>query len=128
MSDNNTQERRQFSRVEFDATVSLVQEGRSIEAKLVDISLNGMLIETPKDYQLRTDMPCSAVVHLSAEVAISMQVSLVHSSSTLLGFHCTSIDMDSITHLRRLIEMNLEDDSASERVLSELLKRHQQSA
>ena len=120
-------DRRQFSRIEFDASAFLIQEGRQIGASLVDISLNGVLVETPSTYQLRTDMPCTINIVLSEDVVISMQASLVHSSSKLLGFHCSSIDMDSIIHLRRLIEINLEDAGASERVLSELLKRHQEA-
>jgi hypothetical protein len=117
-------ERRQFSRVEFDADVFLTQEGRKYQAQLQDISLNGVLISTPADYHLRTDMPCTVTVKLADDVAITMQVALVHSSSDFLGFHCTSIDMDSIIHLRRLIEINLGEPGASERVLAELLKRH----
>lgn len=125
-TNTTTQERRQFSRIEFDADVHLTQEGKDYHAQLRDISLNGVLISTPADYHLRTDMPCTLHVVLADNAVITMQVALVHSSSQVLGFHCTSIDMDSIIHLRRLIEINLGEAGASERVLTELLKRHQQ--
>lgn len=123
--DPSNHERRQFSRVVFDAHVTVTQEGRSFAAQLEDISLNGVLLSTPAQYQIRTDMPCSLSINLAGDTEINMQVTLVHSSSSFLGFHCTSIDMDSIIHLRRLIEINLGDPHASERVLAELLKRHQ---
>lgn len=123
--DRQTEDRRQFSRIEFDADVHLTQEGKSFAAQLEDISLNGVLLSTPEDYHLRTDLPCTLNINLADDVAINMQVVLVHSSSRVLGLHCTSIDMESIIHLRRLIEMNLMDPLASERVLAELLKRHQ---
>lgn len=122
-----SEDRRRFSRIEFDADVRLTQEGKQYEAQLHDISLNGVLISAPRDYHLRTDMPCTLQVVLADNVIITMQVTLVHSSSSFLGFHCTSIDMDSIIHLRRLIEINLGEPGASERVLTELLKRHQES-
>ncbi len=122
----NSAERRQFSRIEFDADVHLIQEGKEYRAQLHDISLNGVLVSTPAEYHIRTDMPCTLNVILSDQAVITMQVTLVHSSSSFLGFHCTSIDMDSIVHLRRLIEINLGEPGASERVLTELLKRHQQ--
>lgn len=126
MSNDQTRpERRQFSRINFDADVTLTQEGRSFSAQLADVSLNGVLLSTPEQYQLRTDMPCTLGIALADSAVIQMQVTLVHSSSSFLGFHCTSIDMDSIIHLRRLIEVNLDDPQASERVLSELLKRTQ---
>ncbi len=127
MDQNNShEERRRFSRIEFDADVRLLQDGNQYSAQLHDISLNGVLIATPSEYHIRTDMPCTLLVILSDDAVITMQVALVHSSSTFLGFHCTSIDMDSIVHLRRLIEINLGETGASERVLAELLKRHQQ--
>lgn len=121
-----TEDRRRFSRVEFDAEVRLTQEGKQYSAQLHDISLNGVLISSPEDYHLRTDMPCTLHVVLADHAVITMQVTLVHSSSRFLGFHCTSIDMDSVIHLRRLIEINLGEPGASERVLTELLKRHQE--
>jgi hypothetical protein len=122
----HAEERRQFSRIEFDADVHLIQENKQYSAQLHDISLNGVLITTPTEYHIRADMPCTLKVILSDHAVISMQVTLVHSSATFLGFHCTSIDMDSIVHLRRLIEINLGEPGASERVLTELLRRHQQ--
>lgn len=122
---NPKQERRQFSRIGFEANVIIAQQQHEYPAKLVDISLNGVLVATPPRYQVRTDMPCTLSINLANDVVITMQVTLVHSSTTLLGFHCTSIDMDSIAHLRRLIEINLDDPNASERVLGELLKRNQ---
>ncbi|MBC6904012.1 PilZ domain-containing protein [Saccharophagus sp. K07] len=121
-----TPERRNFSRIPFDGDVRLLQEGKQYQAQLQDISVNGVLISTPADYHLRTDIPCTLQVTLADDVIITMQVTLVHSSSAFLGFHCTSIDMDSMVHLRRLIEINLGEPGAAERVLAELLKRHQQ--
>ena len=118
---SNMEERRQYSRVVFEAKASISQGERSFITELVDVSLNGLLVKTPAHYHLRSDMPCTVKIVLSEEVHIAMQVALVHSSDQALGFHCTSIDMDSITHLRRLIETNLEDPNASERVLAELV-------
>lgn len=117
------EERRQYSRVPFAASACITQGDRSFIAELVDISLNGLLISTPPFYHLRSDLPCHVKIHLAENTSITMQVTLVHSSNSALGFHCTSIDMDSITHLRRLIEANLEDPNASERVLSELVHK-----
>ncbi|WP_053981619.1 PilZ domain-containing protein [Marinagarivorans algicola] len=117
------EERRQYSRVTFEAQAIISQGNKSFITELIDISLNGLLAKTPEHYHLRSDMPCSVKIILSPELAISMQAALVHSSHRALGLHCTSIDMDSITHLRKLIESNIEDPHASERVLSELVLR-----
>ena len=38
-----------------------------------------------------------------------------------IGFHCQLIDLDSITHLKRLVELNLADEGLLHRELSALL-------
>jgi hypothetical protein len=50
-----------------------------------------------------------------------MEVELVHDDHNQLGFHCSHIDVDSISHLRRLIELNLGDEAELERELAALL-------
>lgn len=51
-----------------------------------------------------------------------MQVELTHEAKGQLGFVCTNIDLDSIKHLRRLIELNLGDQEELERELGALLE------
>lgn len=119
------QDRRQFSRIDFDAEVSIEQAGRAFAAQLEDISLNGVLLSTSTPHRISMEAPCLVKIQLADKVMIHMQAALVHSGANLLGFHCTSIDMDSVIHLRRLIEMNLTDPHACERVLSELARRRQ---
>lgn len=118
-------DRRRFSRVDFKAEVTLIQSDSSYPAQLIDISLNGVLLKTPEDYHIRADIPATVHIKLADDAKISMQVMLVHSSSDMLGFHCESIDMDSIIHLRRIIELNLDDAEAAERVLAELMAVNQ---
>ncbi len=114
-------ERRQYSRVNFNAKVDLTQNNSHFSSTIIDLSLNGILLDTPQNYELRADIPAMANIKLGDDTEISMSISLVHSSSEVLGFRCESIDVDSIGHLRRLIELNLEDDNAAERVLNELV-------
>lgn len=51
-----------------------------------------------------------------------MTVSLAHEKGRQLGFYCEEIDLDSITHLRRLIELNLGSSELLERELSALVQ------
>ena len=119
-------DRRQYSRIPFEAAVTIMQGDSSLSAQLVDISINGVLIETPESYHFRTDTPCRIHIELCNDIVITMQVALVHSSSSMLGFHCTSIDMESMAHLRKIIESNLGDPLAPGRVLDELVKRQEE--
>ncbi len=118
------QERRRYTRINFDCDAFIIQGGARYDVHLVDLSLNGALIETPPNYQLKADQPVNVVIQLSGEINITMCTHLAHSSHEVLGFRSDSIDMDSMTHLRRLIELNMENPEASERVLDELIIPH----
>ncbi|WP_370981058.1 PilZ domain-containing protein [Agaribacterium sp. ZY112] len=122
MSDES--ERRRYTRVDFDTAATLVQADTVFHTKVIDISLNGVLLETPNNYQLRTDMSADISIFLSEDTEVQMKVQMVHSGSDCLGFRCTSIDVESASHLRRLIELNIDDANAAERVIDELLNNH----
>lgn len=121
---NSSSERRRFTRVRFDTAATVAQGENSYHTHVLDISLNGVLLETPEDYTLRADMPAHISIFLSDTAEIQMEVTLAHSSNTYQGFHCESIDMDSASHLRRLIELNMDDPNAPERVLDEMVLPH----
>jgi len=115
-------ERRRYTRINFNSNVILEQNSEHCEASLLDISLNGLLIKTPEYYRIDVAQPLEVHIELADDAQISMRVSLAHSSSEVLGFRCESIDLDSIAHLRRLVELNLTDKNAAERILAELLQ------
>jgi hypothetical protein len=46
-----TDDRRQFSRILFDAWVELRQGEKHWHAAVVDLSLRGLLVEEPQDWQ-----------------------------------------------------------------------------
>lgn len=121
MTDGSPSERRRFTRVNFDTTASILQGGQRIPVHLIDVSLKGILIDTPEEYTLKADLPAQFEILLADETVIDMKVHLVHSSNKMLGFQCESIDIDSISHLRRLIELNMDIPNASERILEELI-------
>lgn len=55
------------------------------------------------------------------EVEINLAVMAVHSEEDHIGFKTEHMDLDSATHLRRLVELNLGDENLLERELSELI-------
>ncbi len=122
MSDND--ERRRFTRVQFDTAATLAQKESVFHTHVLDISLNGVLLETPQNYKIDANQHAEIVIFLNESTEIQMTVSLAHSTSKYLGFHCESIDVDSIAHLRRLIELNIDLPNASERILDELIEPH----
>jgi hypothetical protein len=113
-------ERRKFSRILFDAQVELAQGENHWRASLLDISLKGLLLQHKLPAEIAIDQPILVKVLLADNTSIAMSVMTAHQHLDQVGFICTSIDIDSVCHLRRLIELNLGDARAAERELSEL--------
>ncbi len=125
MSDTQTPDnRRLFTRVPFDAWVELHQGDRVWNAVLLDISLKGLLVKEPENWKIAQDIPITASVRLGSAAAITMRATLVHAHNDRLGFRCEHIDVDSMTHLRRLLELNLGNTQLVERELGELGHSH----
>jgi len=119
MSDSST-ERRRFQRIAFDAATELVQGERRWPVVLHDVSLKGLLVERPDNWNGDPDQPFVASISLDADTRLQMEVVLTRTREELLGFVCRHIDLDSISHLRRLVELNLGDESLLERELAAL--------
>jgi pSer/pThr/pTyr-binding forkhead associated (FHA) protein len=114
-------EQRRFSRIPFDVAATLSGGGRTWETDLLDISLHGALIRMPQDFQHgAADQVYTLAVHLEGGPDICMDVIIAHREEDELGLDCHDIDLDSITHLRRLVELNLGDPELLERELSAL--------
>lgn len=115
-----TQERRHFSRVVFDAQTSISQNGESWPVELIDLSLKGALIQQPENFDIDRSAALTLDIHLTEDSSIIMQVQWRHSEHGQVGLVCRSIDIDSISHLRRLVELNLGDADLLERELDAL--------
>ncbi|MGG2395784.1 PilZ domain-containing protein [Pseudomonas sp. SH1-B] len=113
-------ERRRFQRIAFDAPTVIAQGERQWKAALHDISLKGLLIRTPHDWSGDPDQPFEALVELGGEARVKMEVVLTRTQPQYLGFVCRHIDLESISHLRRLVELNLGDEQLLERELAAL--------
>ena len=113
--------KRRFSRIAFDTEVHLVSAERDWYSNLIDISLKGMLITIPKNWNGKVgDSYLAELIMGDKETVIRMEVSVTHVTKTTAGFHCEYIDLDSISHLRRLIELNIGDPEILNRELTEL--------
>ncbi|MEW5509677.1 MULTISPECIES: PilZ domain-containing protein [Pseudomonas] len=115
-------DRRRFRRIAFDARTTIAQNGWNWPVQLVDLSLKGLLVQRPDDWQGNRTESFDVDIRLDPQAHIKMQVKLAHDDHGQLGFVCEHIDLDSISHLRRLIELNLGDQEELERELGALLQ------
>jgi hypothetical protein len=115
-------ERRHFTRLPYDAPAQLTTLDDRLDVKLLDISLKGALVRLPDPGALAPGMLCLLGLPLDGEgQRIAMAVEVAHVQGDHAGLLCRSIDIDSITHLRRLIELNLGDMSLLDRELMTLI-------
>ncbi|MFG0632443.1 PilZ domain-containing protein [Pseudomonas sp. xss_2] len=120
---SNHDERRRFQRIAFDAPTELRQGNRRWPVKLLDLSLKGLLIQRPEPWDADATQDFDAVIHLSdQQTQLRMQVELRHEEPDRLGFVCLHIDLDSMSHLHRLVELNLADSTVMMRELRELIE------
>lgn len=113
----NQQDRRHFARVTFSGVIELLQDGQGWRCELVDISLKGALINLPEHCTLNAHEPFELSLQLEPETAIHMTVGWSHGDGRQIGVVCQQIDVQSVGHLRRLIELNTGDPVAAEREL-----------
>ena len=114
--------RRKFSRIRFRTDARLYLPDGEFDVEVVDLSLKGALLRLPADAELPLGVAAALCVPLD-EIAneIRMQATVAHVEGARAGLLCHSIDIDSVTHLRRLVELNLGNADLLQRELSALL-------
>ncbi len=114
-------EKRNFTRIRLEGDALLETEEAIFLSQLLDISLKGALIVRPANCNFTPPKPCTLRLQLlDSEVVIEMSGHIAHLHDEMIGICCDQIDLDSITHLRRIVELNLGDSSLLERELAEL--------
>lgn len=102
--------------------MTLKKNNKQWESTLLDISLKGALVSTPDNWHEEIGSEYKLFIRIdNSDIEIDMDVTLAHSENDHLGFHCETIDIDSATALRRLVELNLADEELLEREISNML-------
>lgn len=118
-SSDNTH--RLFSRIPFHAGVELHLGASVHPANLLDIALKGALVELQQPAAALRGKVCQLKLNLGKDgEAIVMEGIVVHQEGQRIGIESHSIDVDSLTSLRRLVELNLGDVTLLDRELSHL--------
>ncbi|UUO22775.1 PilZ domain-containing protein [Colwellia sp. M166] len=117
------QNRRQFTRVLFSMKAKLSVSEEQFEVKVHDISLNGALLYLDcKGLILTRQLGLLSFQLDNNNSEIIMNIAVVHQEGDEIGVQCNAIDIDSVSLLRRLIELNLGDDEQLHKELSQLTR------
>jgi hypothetical protein len=117
-------ERRHYSRIAFASPAQLVLGTQALAVQVLDLSLKGALLRLPDDTELPPGAAAVLCVPLDESAnQIRMETTVAHVEGVRAGLLCHSIDIDSVTHLRRLVELNLGSAELLQRELSALLSQ-----
>ncbi len=120
MTANNNTDKRHFHRIFYNSEAVLSSESSSFPCSIVDISLKGCLLRFETPWIEPQENIYTLDLQLSEDITITMQLSVTHVIGNDAGFKCEHIDIDSISQLRRLVELNLGDSDLLERDLLSL--------
>jgi len=113
--------RRQFTRILFSIQAQLAVEDNSYPVSIHDNSLNGALVTAVNsEHALKGKFGTLSFLLSDNESEVTMHIAVVHEHENETGLQCNAIDIDSVTHLRRLVELNLGDSHQLNKELSQL--------
>ncbi|CCN34957.1 hypothetical protein VINI7043_29050 [Vibrio nigripulchritudo ATCC 27043] len=115
-------ERRRFSRVVYQAPARLIQGDLSLNSEIRDLSLHGLLLSsTPDTHQLSQNTMLDVDIELpESDIVISLEAEIVELNDQFMRVSIHHIDIDSISHLKRLVELNVGDEALLHRELEQL--------
>lgn len=114
--------RRRFSRIRFHREAELVLGTERVPVEVIDLSLNGALLQVPAGFPGRRGQPCSLSIRLEpSESYIRMVGEMAHVEPGRVGLRREEIDLESMAHLRRLVELNLGDPALLDREFDALI-------
>jgi hypothetical protein len=112
-------EERRFRRIPFEAEVQLAVGERSWNCRLLVIALKGALLESAVPLPLAQGTVASLSLPLpGSAIVLAFDAELAHREESRLGFKFLHENLETLTHLRTLLELNTGDPDG---VRSELL-------
>lgn len=115
------QERRRFLRIQFDGITELILNEQKHRVELLDLSLKGALIKSEAPLSCQPNDSLQMYIRLTDnDQTLSFDTSLVRIIDNNYGLRFNTIDLDTLTHLRRIMELNLGDENLLERELDHL--------
>lgn len=114
-------ERRRFSRIVYQALAVVTQGHTRVESNVKDLSLHGLLLACPDHISLDPLTPISIQFQLTdSDITIQLQGKIVGVVQDLVRVTIEHIDIESIGHIKRMVELNVGDDELLHREIEHL--------
>jgi hypothetical protein len=110
---------RRFRRIPFEAEVTLNIGPDIWPGELLDVAMKGAMVGTDRPLPLPLGTNCSLCISLpGTSISLDFQAVLIHCEDHRYGFRFISENLETFTHLRKLIELNTGDAEATRSELS----------
>ncbi|AVH26972.1 PilZ domain-containing protein [Vibrio diabolicus] len=114
-------ERRRFSRILHQALAKVEQRDLAIEARIQDLSLHGLLMKVEETEALDPALPAHVTFSFDqSEQVITLKAQIVDVSKYEIRLKIIKIDIESISQLKRFIELNVGNNDLLNRELEHL--------
>jgi hypothetical protein len=107
----------QYHRIFYKAEATLSSDEKTWPCEITDLSLKGCLLRLELPWEENLEKIYTLTLHLPEQSNITMALTATHVVGNNVVFKCEHIDIDSISRLCRLIELNLGDSKLLERDL-----------
>ena len=114
-------ERRRFSRIIYQAP-ALIEQGDSVmQATIQDLSLHGLRLQTEDAKSLDLSLPVEVGFSFTqSEQVMQLRAGIVLITGNEIRLKINNIDLESISQLKRFIELNVGNDELLHRELEHL--------
>jgi hypothetical protein len=114
-------EKRNNTRVVFEVGALIKYKKKTIECKVVNLSLNGVLLKTreviPEKAEIKVDILMEGT---ASKLVVNLKGTVVRIGATDIAVEFKSIDLDSFVHLRNIVAYN---EGSEEKIMNEFYKK-----
>lgn len=119
-------EKRHYERVSFVEQAQVHCGDNSYPCMVIDLSLKGTLVEFTQQSvpKLCQDQQCEISLQLEgSDITLRFEATATHTHLHTIGFKFERMDSDSMTHLRRLLELNTGNPEEIDREINYMMKQ-----
>ena len=110
------EDKRYYKRINFHVNAAARVNNILYAGELYDISLKGALIKMNRGLEPSLSKTGTVMLKLpNSNITLKFEARIVHQKDNFLGFKFEGADVDSITHLRRLLILNTGDEEEIDR-------------
>ncbi|WP_061034994.1 MULTISPECIES: PilZ domain-containing protein [Vibrio] len=114
-------ERRRFSRIIYQVSALVEQSDLALQATIQDLSLHGLLLRAENANSLESSLPVEvAFSFVQSEQVMQLTADIIAVASNEIRLKIINIDIDSISQLKRFIELNVGNNELLNRELEYL--------